>query len=111
MALRATRRFKVSTQTLQTADQAIDRVRQIPVIGLFWKPAEQFVEWRLDAWTDPKIDGFADLNAKKTIAAVRELDDRYALLAAQLREANGKSRKTVLAAIDDRLSKLGALAA
>lgn len=101
-----TRRFHVSTTTLDTADKAIDRVRQIPVVGLFWIPAERFVEWRLDAWTDPKIEDFESLNAKKTIAAVKDLDDRYALLGARYREANTKNRKTVLAAIDDRLSRL-----
>lgn len=101
-------RFVLSTTTLGTADRAIDKVRQIPVVGLFWRPAERFVEWRLAAWTDPKIDGFAELNARKTIAAVKELDDRYALLAARLREAETKNRKTVLAAIDDRLTRLTA---
>ncbi len=103
-----TRHFQMSTATLGTADKAIDRVRQIPVVGLFWRPAERFVEWRLDAWTDPKIDGFTELNARNTIAAVKELDDRYALLAARLREAETKNRKTVLAAIDDRLERLAA---
>ena len=38
------------------------------------------------------------------------LDDLYALLAARYREANTKQRKTVLAAIDDQLSKMGAAA-
>lgn len=103
-----TQRFQMSTTTLGTADRAIGKVRQIPLVGLFWIPAERFVEWRLDAWTDPRIEGFADLNAKKTIAAVKELDDRYALLAARLREAETKNRKTVLGAIDDQLQKLAA---
>jgi hypothetical protein len=105
-----TRHFQVSTQTLQTADQVIDRVRKIPVIGLFWLPAERFVEWRLQTWTNPHIDDYDSLNAKKAIAAVRELDDLYSLLAAHHRESQTKQRKTVLRAIEDRLSKLDAAA-
>lgn len=94
--------FALRVQALERADDALDRIDELPAIGRVASAAATLVERRLEAMSSVPVDGWAELNAKKAIRAVKELD-RSGLRAARLHESRHKERKTVLAAIEGAL--------
>jgi 2-methylisocitrate lyase-like PEP mutase family enzyme len=98
----ADRLFALRVQALERADDALDRVDELPAVGRVASAVATVVERRLERLATVPVDGWAELNAKKAIQAVKELD-RTGLRAARLHEARNKERKTVLAAIDGAL--------
>jgi len=94
--------WSLRVQALEGADDALDRIDELPAIGRIASAAAMVVERRLDRLSEVPVDGWADLNAKTAIRAVKDLD-RSALRWARLHEQRHKERKTVLAAIDEAL--------
>ena len=95
--------FAWRVQVLERVDDTLDRLDEVPAVGRLASAFATLVERRLEAMSDVPVEGWADLNAKKAILAVRELD-RAGLRAARLHESRHKERKTVLAAIDGALA-------
>jgi len=97
------RLWSLRVQALERADDALDRVDELPAVGRVASAAATLVERRLEQLSTVPFDGWSELNAKKAIRAVKELD-RTALRAARLHESRHKDRKTVMAAIEGALA-------
>ncbi len=96
------RLWQLRSGALDRVDQWLDAADDLPGVGRLASAAGKLVEKRLDRLAQVPVERWDELNAKQAIAAVRELD-LAALRAARRREERGKSRKTVLRAIDERL--------
>lgn len=96
------RLWHLQSGALERVEGWLDAADELPAVGRLAGAAQHLVERRLERLSAVPVESWDDLNAKQAIAAVRELS-RSALRAARRREALGKSRKTVLRAIDERL--------
>ena len=91
---------------LERADELLGRAPEVQVITPVVKRVTDAVNSRRDVVASLPVDDYAALNAKKIIKLVRELEDRGVLLSVRRHELSGKRRKTVLDALDARLSRL-----
>lgn len=88
---------------LERVEGWLDAADDVPALGRVASAAGGLVERRLERLAEVPVDGWAELNARNAIAAVKGLD-RRALWAARRQEAATKNRKTVLKAIDTALA-------
>lgn len=87
------------TNALERAHGLLERADDWPAVGRIAGAANRL----LGRFLQVPVEGWDDLNAKKAIAAVEELD-RAGLLAVRRHEVETKNRVTVLRAIDQRLA-------
>ena len=99
------RLWALRTTALERAHHLFDRADDWPAVGRVAGAANKLV----DRWLQVPVEGWDDLNAKRAVEAVANLD-RIGLLAVRRREAATKNRVTVLRAIDERLSSQTAAA-
>ena len=97
------RLWAVRADTLERLDGLFDRAGSVPVVRTVAVPASKIIHERLDLLMQVSIEGYADMNARKAVQAIRALDSRVALHAVRRFEAATKGRKTVLNAIDTKL--------
>ncbi|MDP6933675.1 MAG: hypothetical protein QGG40_12205 [Myxococcota bacterium] len=96
----------LETRALQAMDELLGRaVVEWPVVKDAAEEAEKLVTERLDGILAVPVVDYADLNARKAMAAIKDLG-RVDLLRVRRFEAENKNRKTVLAAIDRELKQL-----
>lgn len=100
------RLWALGATALERVDAALDRTDEVPVVGRLSKGAHKVIGDRLDALTAVPVDEYDALNAKEAISAIRDLESRVALAAVRRHEAANKNRKTVLAAVESRVSAL-----
>jgi hypothetical protein len=98
-------------KTLATGAALFARGTQWPVFGRLAKRGEARLHARLERFVTPKLEGFAELNAKRLVSAIRDIDSRSELLAIRHQEQINKARKTVLASLDRAFTRLEALPA
>lgn len=92
-------------ETLDTLASRLESLSDVPVVDRLSQPLRSFTLNQLEAVRSVPVDGFEEMNAKKAIASVAALEWE-ALYRARRWESENKNRKTVLAAIDRRLSRL-----
>jgi hypothetical protein len=91
--------------TLDTLASRLESLVDVPVVERISQPLRSFTLNQLEAVRSVPVDGFEEMNAKTAIASVAALEWE-ALYRARHWESENKNRKTVLAAIDRRLSRL-----
>ena len=92
------RAWTLETRTLERADGLLNRGEELPVLGRVVRPASRVVHGRLEAVTEPPVEGYGDLNARNAARAVRGLAPVDLLKIERVEKAT-KSRKTVSDAI------------
>jgi len=100
--------FRAST--LERVGSVLGKAEDVPVLSKLTGPAAKLVHTRLDALTQPPIEDYDALNAKNLISAIKGLESRVALASIRRYEAANKARKTVLKAVEARITALPSLA-
>ena len=104
----AERLFTVQSDALEKVETLLGKApERVPLVSRVADAAEKAVHERREALTAPPVEGYADMNAKDAIAAVRELD-RVDLLKVKRYEEATKDRVTVLRAVSKRFDELDA---
>ncbi len=97
--------WTLRTTALEEVEGWLEHTAEVPVLHRVTTPVEKLVHERLEADLALPLEGYAAMNAKTAIQAVRGLD-HLDLLRVRRHEAENKVRKTVLAAIDGELEHL-----
>lgn len=93
------------TTALENVESLLAATPEVPVVGPLADRAEAAVAQHLADVTAVNIDGYAEMNAKDAIKAVKAVEGRCALHNVRRFESANKARKTVLKAIDDLLAE------
>lgn len=92
---------------LERVESSVDAIPELPVLKLMTRTAGRIVHSVLENVTVVPVEDYDALNAKAAIKAVRSIDHVGDLLSVRRREEGTKARKTVLAAVEERLERLG----
>ena len=107
----AERLWNFQTNTLEAVGAVFEKGHDLPVVGRIADKAVDLVGERLEAHTTPTIEDYDVKSAKDIIKAVKSLTSNTSLVAIRAYETGHKARKTVLKAVDVRISSLPELAA
>ena len=103
--------WTLRARALSRVGNALDKAHDVPVLGKLTEPAARLVTDRLETLTTPPVEDYDGQNAKTLVSIIRALDSRIALAAIRRYESANKARKTVLAAVEARITALPNLAA
>ncbi len=98
--------WTVRTTTLERVEGLLGKSADVPVLGTLTSAANKLVHSRLETLTALPIEGYADLNARAAIKAIKAIDGRVALCSIRRFEAANKNRKTVLAALEAEVARI-----
>jgi len=102
----AERLWTARTTALERVEVLLGKSSDVPVLGGLTAAANKVVQGHLDSLTAINIDGYADMNARAAIKAVKATDGRIALCSLRRFEAANRNRKTVLAAIENEIARI-----
>jgi hypothetical protein len=100
------RLWNARTVALEQVESLLVKSTEVPVIGGLTAAANKVVQNHLDSLTAVSIDGFADMNARDAIKAIKVIEGRVALCSLRRFEMTNKNRKTVLAAIETEIARI-----
>lgn len=103
--------WNLHLQALDRAGSLVGKAETVPVIGgRLATDARTLLDRVERTTTAPPLADYDELNVRKVMAALRDLD-RFGLLRLQRYEASHKSRKTILDAVDREVERRARLAA
>jgi hypothetical protein len=104
--------WELHVSTLERAQDLLERAPEVPVFDRVGTGARELLEALERATTHPPMADYDDLNVRKVMSSLRDLD-RFGLLRVHRYEAAHRNRKTILDAVQRELehrSRLGGLA-
>lgn len=104
----AARLWRARVSTLEATADLLSRTTEVPVVARVTSPAHQGLVARAQSLRAP-LAGYADMNAREAIAAVRDMS-LVDVLRAEHWETSHKNRKTVLAALRRALGETASVA-
>lgn len=97
-----TQLWQMHLTTLERAQQLLDRTPEVPVLERVGSGARGLLESLERTTTQPPMADYDDLNVRKVMGALRDLD-RLGLLRLHHYEAHHRGRKTILDAVQREL--------
>jgi hypothetical protein len=104
-----TRLWNLHIDTLEAANDFLERTPDNAVIERVGKSAQEFVDAIERATTQPPIDDYVNLNVRQVMAELRDLD-RFGLLRVIRFETSHRNRKTIIDAANRELERRARLA-
>lgn len=95
---------------LETASELLERTHDVPVLDTVGTNAKGLLEAVEKATTTPPLADYDELNVRKVMSSLRDLD-RFGLLRTAHHERSHKNRKTILDAIEREMDRRARLAA
>jgi len=100
------RLWSARTSALERVETLLGRSSDVPVLGGITSAATKVVQNHLESLTAVQIEGFATMNARDAIKAIKVTEGRVALCNLRRFETANKNRKTVLAAIEQEIARI-----